>query len=40
VLENLTPEGLLSGKPNYINVHAVGSGNPPQLACANIAEAT
>ena len=36
VLEHLTLEALLSGEHKYINVHAVGSGEPPQLACANL----
>lgn len=39
VLEHLTLEALLSGGHKYINVHAVGSGEPPQLACANLEEA-
>jgi hypothetical protein len=39
LLEDLTLDGLLSGEHKYINVHAVGSGEPPQLSCANLNEA-
>ena len=39
VLEDLTLDGLLSGEHKYMNVHAVGSGEPPQLSCANLNEA-
>jgi hypothetical protein len=39
VLEDLTLEVLFSGEHKYINVHAVGTGEPPQLACANLNEA-
>jgi hypothetical protein len=38
VVENATVDGLISGEPTFINVHAAGSGNPPPLACANLGE--
>jgi Cu/Zn superoxide dismutase len=40
VLEGVTLDKLLSGGPKYLNIHAVGSGDPPQLTCANLGEAT
>jgi hypothetical protein len=36
VLTGLTVQGLFSGGPRYINVHAEGSGNPPALACGQL----
>jgi hypothetical protein len=39
VLKNVTLEGLLSGDPKHINVHAPGSGEPPPVTCANLNEA-
>jgi hypothetical protein len=39
VLEDLTLDELLAGEHKYINVHAVGSGEPLSLACANLNEA-
>jgi hypothetical protein len=36
VVEDLTLEGLLTGAPKYMNVHAAGTGELPQLACANL----
>jgi hypothetical protein len=36
VLHDATVDGLFSGEPEYVNVHAAGSGNPPPLACANL----
>jgi uncharacterized protein (DUF305 family) len=39
VLTNVALEGLLSGDPKYINVHALGSGEPPPVTCANLNEA-
>jgi hypothetical protein len=38
VLEGITVDELLSGDSKYINVHAAGSGDPPQLVCANLSE--
>ena len=38
MLEEPTVDGLLTGTPKYINVHATGTGEPPQLACANLGE--
>jgi Cu/Zn superoxide dismutase len=38
VLKNVTLEGLLSGDPKHINVHAPGSGEPPPVTCANLNE--
>jgi hypothetical protein len=35
VLHDASIDGLFSGNPEYLNVHAAGSGNPPPLACAN-----
>jgi uncharacterized protein (DUF305 family) len=39
VVRKVTLEGLLSGDPMHINVHAPGSGDPPPVACANLNEA-
>jgi uncharacterized protein (DUF305 family) len=36
VVQNATVDGLFSGEPEYVNVHAAGSGNLPPLACANL----
>jgi uncharacterized protein (DUF305 family) len=36
VLHDATVDGLFSGEPEYLNVHAAGSGNPPPLACAEL----
>ena len=30
---------LLSGGPNYVNVHASGQGDPPAVACGNLSKA-
>lgn len=35
-LRDTSIENLFSGEPKHVNVHAVGSGNPPVLACANL----
>jgi len=40
VLKGLTVGELLTGDSKYINVHAAGSGDPPQLVCANLSEAS
>lgn len=34
VLEGVALDELLSHGPRYLNVHAAGSGDPPQLTCA------
>ena len=39
VVHDVTLEGLLSGDPKHVNVHAPGSGEPPPLTCANLNEA-
>jgi uncharacterized protein (DUF305 family) len=39
VVHNVTLEGLLSGDPMHVNVHAPGSGDPPPVTCANLNEA-
>jgi len=39
VVHDVTLEGLLSGEPKHINVHAPGSGEPPPVSCANLNEA-
>src|SRR5215204_2256920 len=39
VVRDVTLEGLLSGDPKLINVHAPGSGEPPPVTCANLSEA-
>jgi len=38
VLEGVALEELLSHGPRYLNVHATGSGDPLQLACADLGE--
>ena len=35
-LKHTSMEKLFSGHSKHVNVHAVGSGNPPVLACANL----
>jgi hypothetical protein len=40
VLEGVALDELLSDGPRYLNVHATGSGDPPQLACANLRKAS
>ncbi|HEX2108597.1 MAG TPA: hypothetical protein VHF70_04880 [Rubrobacteraceae bacterium] len=40
VLEGVAPDELFSGGPRYLNVHAAGSGDPPQLTCADLGEAS
>ena len=40
VIERVTLDELTSHGPRYLNVHAAGSGDPPQLACADLGEAT
>jgi hypothetical protein len=35
-VHDATVDGLFSGEPKYLNVHAAGSGNPPPLACADL----
>jgi uncharacterized protein (DUF305 family) len=39
VVHKITLEGLLSGDPMHVNVHAPGSGDPPPVTCANLNEA-
>jgi uncharacterized protein (DUF305 family) len=39
VVHDVTLEGLLSGDPKHLNVHAPGSGEPPPVSCANLNEA-
>jgi uncharacterized protein (DUF305 family) len=39
VVHEVTLEGLLSGDPKHLNVHAPGSGQPPPLTCADLNEA-
>jgi uncharacterized protein (DUF305 family) len=39
VVHDVTLEGLLSGDPKHLNVHAPGSGEPPPVTCANLNEA-
>lgn len=38
VLEGIAPDDLFSDGSEYLNVHAAGSGDPPQLACADLGE--
>jgi hypothetical protein len=40
VREGVALDELLSDGTKYLNVHAVGLGDPPQLTCANLGEAT
>jgi hypothetical protein len=35
MLRETIVEKLFSGNPKYLNVHEVGSGNPPILTCAD-----
>jgi uncharacterized protein (DUF305 family) len=39
LVHKVTLEGLLSGAPMHVNVHAPGSGEPPPVTCANLNEA-
>jgi hypothetical protein len=39
VFEGVALGELLLHGPRYLNVHAAGSGDPPQLACADLGEA-
>jgi uncharacterized protein (DUF305 family) len=39
VVHKVTLEGLLSGDPMHVNVHAPGAGDPPPVTCANLNEA-
>ena len=39
LIQGVTLEQLFSEGPTYINVHAAGSGEPSQVACANLSEA-
>jgi hypothetical protein len=39
VVRDVTLEGLLSGEPKLVSVHAPGSGEPPPVTCANLNEA-
>jgi hypothetical protein len=36
VLNDASVDGLFSGEPEHVNVHAAGSGNPSPLACADL----
>jgi hypothetical protein len=38
VLEGIAPDDLFSDGPEYLNVHATGSVDPPQLACSDLGE--
>jgi Cu/Zn superoxide dismutase len=40
VLEGVAPDELFPGGSRYLNVHAAGSGDPPQLACADLGGAS
>jgi Cu/Zn superoxide dismutase len=40
VFDGVALNELLSDGPKYLNVHAAGSGDPPQLACAKVGEAS
>ena len=40
VLDGVALNELLSDGPKYLNVHAAGFGDPPQLACAEVGEAS
>jgi Cu/Zn superoxide dismutase len=40
VLEGVALDELPSHRPKYLNVHAAGSGDPLQLACADLGEAS
>jgi len=39
VVRKVTLEGVLSGDPMHVTVHAPGAGNPPPVTCANLNEA-
>ena len=40
VLEGFALDELFAHGPKYLNVHAAGSGDPPQLACVDVGEAS
>ena len=40
VLQGVALDKLFSHGPKYLNVHAAGSGDPPQLACADLGKAS
>jgi hypothetical protein len=40
VLQGVALDELFSHGPKYLNVHAAGSGDPPQLACAGLGKAS
>jgi hypothetical protein len=40
VLQGVALNELFSHGPKYLNVHAAGSGDPPQLACADLGKAS
>jgi hypothetical protein len=40
MLEGVALDQLLSDESKYLNVHAAGSGEQPQLACANLRQAS
>jgi Cu/Zn superoxide dismutase len=40
MLEGVTLDELFSHRLRYLNVHAAGSGDPPQVACADLGEAS
>jgi hypothetical protein len=40
VLEGVALDQLISHGPRHVNVHATGSGDPPQLTCADLGEAS
>jgi len=40
VLEGVALDELPSHGPKYLNVHAAGTGDPPQLACVDLGEAS
>ena len=39
MLDGVALDELLSHGPRYLNVHAAGSGDPPQLTCVDLGEA-
>jgi hypothetical protein len=40
VLQGVALDELFSHGPKYLNVHAAGPGDPPQLACADLGKAS
>jgi hypothetical protein len=40
MLQGVALDELFSHGPKYLNVHAAGSGDPPQLACADLGKAS